>query len=206
VARPDTTPFAEAVYARLAPIAADDEALDWPLLRFIVALSEMFAKVEAVARSGDGRVPYSRMVDVTVCPAFALPFLAQFVGVRLRPLRTGETASDWAIYARDAITRRGGRNRGRPDAMLSAVEETLAGLRSARLLERAGGDAYALTLVTRPGETPDAAATVAAALTQKPAGIVLTHTITDYVLIDEGTRTINAATGTIDAAALADVT
>jgi hypothetical protein len=174
VARPATTPFAEAVYARLAPVAVEDEGLGWPLLQFIVALSQMFAKVEAIVRAGDGRVPYSPLLDVNVCPPFALPFLAQLAGVKLRALNTGETLDAWAVYARDAIVRRSGRNRGRPDAMLSAVEATLTGTRSVRLLERAGGDAYALTVITKPGETPNVAASTAAALTQKPAGIVLT--------------------------------
>lgn len=205
MARPATNPFAEAVYARLAPVATEDETLNWPLLKFIVALSQMFAKVEAIVRAGDGRVPYSPLLDVTVCPPFALPFLAQFAGVKLRALNTGETLDDWAVYARDAIVRRSGRNRGRPDAILSAVEQTLTGTKSVRLLERAGGDAYALTIITKPAETPDVAKATAAALTQKPAGIVLTMVQTDLPLIDEGTRTIDASTGTIDSATLADI-
>jgi hypothetical protein len=34
----------------------------------------------------------------------------------------------------------------------------------------------------------------------------LTHTLTEDVIIDEGTRTIDSATGTIDTADLGDVT
>jgi hypothetical protein len=206
MSRPATTPFAEAVYERLAPVATEDEGLGWPLLRFIVALSAMFENVEALARSGDRRVPYSRMLDVTLCPTFALPFLGQLAGVALRPLRVGETLEAWDAYARDAIVRRGGRNRGRPDAILSAVQEVLTGTKSARLLERAGGDAYALTLITRTAESPSTDVVVAAALTQKPAGLILTHTVSDFPLIDEGTRTIDSSTGTIDSATIADIT
>jgi hypothetical protein len=146
VSRPATTPFVEAVYARLEPIATQDEGLDWPLLRFIAALSKMFESVEAVARSGDRRVPYSRLLDVSSCPTFALPFLGQFAGVRLRALKDA--------YARDAISRRGGRNRGRPDAIIAAAQEVLSGTKNVRLVERFGGDAYALRIITRPSETP----------------------------------------------------
>lgn len=206
MARPDSNAFADAVYARLEPVATEDERLGWPLLTYIIGLSQMFAKVEAIVRSPDGRVPYSPMLDVTICPPFALPFLAQFAGVKLRPLKVGETLEQWAVYARDAIVRRNGRNRGRPDAMIAAVQETLTGTKDVRLLEQAGGDAYALTVITRPGETPDVAAATAAALTQKPAGIVLTMVQTDLPLINEGTRTIDAAAGTIDTATLANIT
>lgn len=205
MARPATTPFAEAVYARLAPVATQDQALDWPLLKYIVGLSQMFANVESIVRA-PGRAPYSTLLDVTTCPVFALPFLAQLAGVRLRPVSVGETLDAWAVYARDAILRRNGRNRGRPDAIVSAVQQTLTGSRTVRLIERVGGDAYALTIITRPAETPSSSATLAAALTQKPAGIVLTMTQSDLPLILEGTRTINAAAGTIDSATLANIT
>jgi hypothetical protein len=117
-----------------------------------------------------------------------------------------ETNDEWAVYARDAIRRQGGKQRGMPDAILSAVEDTLTGVKVARLLERVGGNAYALELVTRPSETPNPATTLAAAMAQKPAGMSLTHTLTEGVIINEGTRTIDTSTGTIDTATLGDVT
>lgn len=119
---------------------------------------------------------------------------------------TAETDEAWEAYARDAIKRQGGRQRGTLDAQRSAVEDTLVGTRYVNLLERVGGDPYAMTLVTRISETPKPLDTLAAWLTQKPAGIVPTHVLTFGAIIDEGTRTIDAGTATIDAATLADVT
>lgn len=203
--RPAASAFAESAYAKLAPIAREDERLDWPLLRYIIGLSEMFAKVESIVRA-PGRAPYSPLLDVTVCPPFALPFLAQFAGVRLRPAKIGETLDDWAVYARDAILRRGGRNRGRLDAMVSAIQETLTGTRTVRFIERTGGDAYTATAITRPSETPDDAATLAAMLTQKPAGIVVTMVESDLPLILEGTRDIQYSAVIISEATLPDIT
>lgn len=117
-----------------------------------------------------------------------------------------ETDEEWAVYARDAIRRQGGKNRGTPDAMRSAIEDTLLGTTPyVNILERVGGNAYALTVVTRPSETPDPDATYAAALAQKPLGMALTHTLTEGVLIDEGTKTIDTASATIDTATLPDV-
>lgn len=126
-------------------------------------------------------------------------FTADTVSPRL------ETSQEWATYARSAIREQGAKRRGTPRAILNAVRDTLTGTRYANLLERVGGNAYALTLITRPSETPDAAATYAAALTQKPLGMKLTHTLTEGVIIDEGTKSIDTSTATIDTATLADV-
>lgn len=116
-----------------------------------------------------------------------------------------ESDEEWAVYARDAIRRQGGRNRGTPDAILSAAEDTLTGTRQARLIERVGGNAYRFTLITRPSETPDPDLTLARASAQVPAGSKLTLTLTEGATIDEGTKTIDAATATIDTATLSDI-
>jgi hypothetical protein len=120
-------------------------------------------------------------------------------------VRRPENDEEWGAYARDAIRRQGGKQRGKPDAILSAVEDTLTGTRHAVLLERVGGNAYALTLITRPSETPDPALTAARAETQKPAGMIITHTLTEFPIIDEGSKAIDSGTATIDTAAITDV-
>jgi hypothetical protein len=114
---------------------------------------------------------------------------ALVVGVALRQQRNGETDATYATYARDAIRRQQGKDRGTVDAQISAVQDTLTGTKYANLLERVGGDAYAATMVVRASECPSSAATLAA-----------------WLNVDEGTRTIDASANTIDAAALADVT
>jgi hypothetical protein len=116
-----------------------------------------------------------------------------------------ETETEWAVYARQALREQNAKRRGTPRAILNAVRDTLTGTRYAHLLERVGGNAYALTLITRPSETPDPAVTYAAALRQKPMGMALTHTLTEGVIIDEGTKTIDTSTATIDTATISDV-
>lgn len=64
--------------------------------------------------------------------------------------------------------------RGTPGAMIAAVRATLTGQQRVRLVER-DGDAYSVSLVTYTPETPDSAATLAAALTQKPVGLILSY-------------------------------
>jgi hypothetical protein len=119
--------------------------------------------------------------------------------------RSVESDDEWATYARSALREQNGKRRGTRRAMVNAAQDTLIGARYANVLERVGGNAYALTLVTRPSETPDPARTYAAALTQKPLGMSLTHTLVEGAIIDEGTRSIDTSTGTIDTATLGDV-
>lgn len=76
--------------------------------------------------------------------------------------------------------------RGTAPAMVSAAQATLIGTRRVVLRERFTGDPWKINVVTFTDETPDAAATLAALLTQKPAGIILTHTVVtgqDYQLL-----------------------
>jgi hypothetical protein len=153
------------------------------------------AAIDSQVDVGEAIVAPITAPDVDLVPAW--PYV---------PRSHMETTEEWAEYARDAIRRQGGARRGMPDAILSAAEDTLKGAKVARLLERVGGNAYALELITRPSETPNPAATLAAAMAQKPAGMSLTHTLTEGVIINEGTRTIDTSTGTIDAATLGDVT
>jgi hypothetical protein len=82
--------------------------------------------------------------------------------------------------------------------MQAAVAATLTGSQSVSVLERVGGDPYALTVVVRTSETPDSAATLAAAMTQKPIGLILTLVVSNATIIDSLTGTIDALTGTID--------
>lgn len=196
---PATTPNADEVYAKLAPVAITDADLGYPLLHFIVALSRMFVKVEELARSSDPDLPaWSQALDVDRVPDYGLAFLGQFVGVRL-------IAGDTAAASRLRIKSTDGFKRGTPAALISAVQATLTGTKRVRLTERTSS-AYTELVVTDPAETPNPTATGIAAQAAKAAGLVLTYSTSSVPLIDEGTRQINAAAGTIDAATLANIT
>lgn len=74
------------------------------------------------------------------------------------------------------IRGRGVSKRGTPGALLAAARTTLAPGGLAELVER-DGSAHRARLVTYTAQTPDPAATLAAAVTEKPVGIVLTHEV-----------------------------
>lgn len=162
------------------------------------AIGRMWQPIADLVEERDGRPGWAVLVDVETTPDDALPWLAQIPGVQL-------TRAAVAADQREELRRRSGEARCRPESMRAAGAATLTGTQSVRILERTSS-AWTLTVITRTAETPDAAATLAALMSQKVGGDVLTHVVADAPLIDEGTRTINAAASTIDAATLADIT
>jgi hypothetical protein len=174
--RPATIAFAEDSYARLAPVAdamGGDESRGWHLLHLIVAISKMFERVERLARSDDGSPAWRNAVDVDRADDQDLGFVGQLLGVR--PVG-GVIPDQQRARVRDV----GGFKRGRPAALRAAVAGTLTGTQHVVLVERDGSES-AFTVITRPSETPATAATVAAIISQKPAGLLPTHVLSEVV-------------------------
>jgi hypothetical protein len=179
-------PFGQALYDQVIPMHGPDP--DGLVEDYIGAITLANEAIDALVRDTPDGPGWSVILDVDAAPAEGLPWLAQLVGVALRQQRNGETAETYAVYARDAIRRQGGRQRGTVDAQMSAIQDTLTGAKSVRFIERAGGDPYAITSITRTAETPSTAATTAAWLRQKPAGLTYSLVISDDPLWVETTK------------------
>jgi hypothetical protein len=178
--RPATTPLGEAVYARLGPVAVQDETLGWPLLTLVQGLAEMARQVEDLVRPADiARHTWDPLLDVDLSPDWNLPYLGQFVGVRVTPGAT-------PVQARAQIKAEGGFQRGTPAAMVAAVRATLVGSQYVFLRERDGDEDH-ITVVTRTADTPAPAVTLAAAVSQKAAGLILAHIVTSVRTYVENT-------------------
>jgi hypothetical protein len=192
MARPATTPLGEAVYARLGPVAVQDEALGWPLLTLVQGLAEMARQVEELVRPADlDRLAWDPLLDVALSPDWNLPYLGQFVGVRVTP---GATPAQ----ARQQIRAEGGFQRGTPGAMIAAVKPTLGGNQYVFLKERDGDEDH-ITVVTRTSETTSAPVTLAAAMSQKAAGLILslvTTTVRTYLEVGAAGGTYSGAAAT----------
>lgn len=174
MARPVVSETAEDLYASLEPLAAGDEETDWHLLKFCDALCEtMLERIHLLADDRpDGQPGWQSVFDPYTAPAFALPYLAQFVGVSLEP---GMTEAD----QRTAIALPVGWARGTVDAMRVTVQRFLGGSQSVFIDERVGGDAYALAVTVLADEQGDYPSEIERAiLLQKPIGLVLTYTST----------------------------
>lgn len=184
MSRPVVSRVAEDAYEALEPggFTTHDAELGWPLLHYVAALvwpivlvDEWAATDETVVDrdvlSGPGHPGWSLLLDVDRAPDEALPWLGQFVGVRLPP---GESDP---VVQREMIRATPGWKRGTREALTAAVQRTLTGERRVIVRERYDGvrtdPAYQLRVTTIADETPDPDATRAAILEHKPAGVML---------------------------------
>lgn len=131
----------------------------------------------AVRDLPDGRSAWALLCDPAVTPAWALPWLAIHAGIP-------PTAGLNELELRAAIGLPEGHRRGTLAAMLAAGRRALSEPK-ARIVFRErtnpaqpGTDAaYHLLLITYEAQTPSAARFLAAAITQKPAGLILHHQV-----------------------------
>jgi hypothetical protein len=176
--RPEVGTVAEEVYAELAPLTYNDEPSGWPLLILIGGLARLLQEVADYARDSDSYDGWQILMDVDNCPDKALPWLAQFKGVRI-PL--GTSPAD----ARTAIHSAAGMQRGTPQALIDATKRWLTGAQQVNLFERFGNDAWRVQITVPQSQIQDQAGALAALNKVKPAGIVLTlSTVTG---VDYGT-------------------
>lgn len=187
-------------FARLEPIAYDDANQGDILQAFATALMAPREMFEVARADDDHEVPWGALLDPDAVPDVLLDWLAVFAGVTLPP--SALTAAE----KRSRITQGAGLYRGTNQAMREEIQRSLTGTKTVRFIEQAGGDPWALVVVTKLSETPDPASVAITAQAQKRAGLLLTYIATNGAVIDEGTRTIDAGSSTIDSATLADVT
>lgn len=143
---------------------------DEELRAFCRALLHPLERTNGLIRESDAGPGWSGLLDPARAPAAALPWLGQFVGVRV-------TRGATSLAQRDEIVSAAGFRRGRPSSIVAAVAATLTGGRTVIVTERVGGEAYQLLVQTYADQTPDAGVAEAAARSQKPAGIVLTFQV-----------------------------
>ena len=166
---------------RTQPLAPADEQHDYAHAHLCEALGKPLEQVGQVFDPDGDVPPLAPILDVDLCPAWALPWLGQIVGVQL-PQGVDETT------ARELIRNVAGFQRGTPAALRAAAGLYLSGSKTVYFRERDEGDAYRLEVITRTAETPDPAAVLAALLAQKPGGIVLAHRTIDTWDYQEMTR------------------
>jgi hypothetical protein len=188
------------LYQQMLPMAGDDEANGYAMAHLCAVL---MAPVELVTQlaSDDGDLPgWRNAVDVDEAPAQLLPWLGQFNGT---PLQDGEPVEEQRRKIREAR----GSHRGTTRAVISDLKATLTGTQSVVVIER-DGDPFQNLFVVLPAEMPNEAVSIAALSNRqtKPLGVINTLVSVESPIIDEGTKTIDEATGVIDTAKLSDIT
>lgn len=183
---PVVNTFAQAVYQGLAADRPGDEQRGYALLLLVGALGQTFDQLNTFVTD----LATGALLDPTRTTSDRLGWLSQFAGVQLTP-----GLSD--AQQRAQITSPPAFQRGTPAAMAAAAQATLTGTKYVGLIERASS-AYTISVATRTSETPNPAATEAAIRAQKPAGLILTYTVTNAETWDEATSTWNAPAVTWD--------
>lgn len=182
-------PLVREAYYGLGPWARADEDV-WELLQFVQALFGQLVEIDDLVRDTDEHVGWGRLLDVDAAPEWALPWLAQFVGVT--PIKGLDAASQ-----RLRIKEAAGFHRGSVNAIKAAAGQYLTGTRRVELYER-DGSPWRFRIRTYESETPNAQAVRDAVAALKPAGLIFIHEVQRGLAINQMVGTIDEQTQTID--------
>lgn len=169
---------ADELFEAVAPLAYDDATNDNATLGLVNALALVLDDIATIVNPADGSAPWSLVYDLDNAPVEWLPWLGQWVGVRIP---TGLDEASMRLRVRETD----GFKRGSVGAIMGAARQRLIGDRKVVLRERYDpsdplvDSPYHLTVFTFTDETPDSAAVEAALVAQKPAGIILHYEVRD---------------------------
>lgn len=165
-APPDHTVLGARLAQRTSPVAPDDGAYGYAHAHLSEALGQPLLQLQQAFDPVDA-APFETMLDPQRCPAWALPWLAQLVGITLP---TSVPEAD----ARQIIVELAGHKRGTTATLRAAAGLYLTGTKTVYFRER-DEHPYHLEVLTLTDETPNPTAVLKALTAQKPAGIVLEY-------------------------------
>lgn len=157
----------------------DADAKD-ELLRFMAAIGDAAHPVAKFIDDADpdtSATGTSEPVNPATTPAGWLPWLGWLTGVPVAGMDT--------TNARWYLTRAGSQAHGSPAGIQAAVQATLSGTRFCEVTTAVGGDPWAIEVQVDSSEVVDSAATLRAAMREKPAGANLTVTSSTPVTYDD---------------------
>jgi hypothetical protein len=170
ISRETVAGFTRDTMQQLAPMPA----VGTSLLDFVSALGSVVEPVEQVTRRQGSRPGWAAAWDVQRVDAGWLPWVGQFRGLEIAPVSM-EVATAVA-KARVDILRPPHEEYGTLPAMIRIAKEHLTGTKTVFAVERAGS-AYRAVFSTFIDETPDPERLNAELQKQKPAGIILVHSV-----------------------------
>lgn len=160
---------------RDADLASGLAGNGYPLLTFIDSIGSQYAITEAYTRDDPTHIGWSQLLDVNVCPPFALPWLAQFAGV---VLPVGATTSQM----RALIVGQANSKRGTVASLIAVLQQFLTGTQLVTVYER-NPDPYSFIIVCQGSQISGgaggatAAAALAALIAAKPAGLIMSFVV-----------------------------
>ena len=150
------------------------------LLRFLASVGDAAHPVAKFIDDADPDTSASgtsEPVNPATAPAGWLPWLGWLIGVPV----TGMDTSDARWY----LSRAGAQAHGSAAGIQAAVQATLTGDQYCLVTTAVGGDPWAIEVQVNSDEVVDSAATLAAAMREKPAGANLTLTSSTPVTYDD---------------------
>ena len=156
------------------------DADDGTLAGYLAAIGDTANAVEKFIDDADpdtSATGTSEPVNPATAPAGWLPWLGWLMGV---PTTGMDTAG-----ARWYLTRAGAQAHGSAAGIRAAVQATLSGTRFCQVFTAVGGDPWAIEVQVDSTEVVDSAATLRAAMREKPAGANLTVTSSVPVTYDD---------------------
>jgi hypothetical protein len=165
---PTHTRWGERLRERTQPLQPNDEQYGWAHAILCEALAKSYEQIAELIDPPEPYPPWGPLFDINVCPGWALPFLAQAVGIRL------PVGMDDAM-ARQVILEAAGHNVGKVSAIKAVLQHALVSQNppappTVWFRER-DGSAYRLEIVTLAAETPDPAAVETALEASIPGGL-----------------------------------
>ena len=162
--------FTESLLDLLAPMLYADASEGNALTTYLSGLSLNFEVIEEWARdTDDGKIGYSVLVDASRVPDDAIPWLAQFVGIQITQGLTPD-------QQRAQLVGLGNWKRGTVTALQAAAIPYLTGSQTVIVKER-DTSPYHFEVMTLASETPNSSKVLAALLSQKPAGLVMSYVV-----------------------------
>lgn len=174
VSNPPYSPLGERLRERTQPLAPDDQLYNYAHAKLCEGMMLPFAQLAELVDPPDPYIPWEPLLNVDLCPYWALPWLGQVVGVRV-PKTLSEADMRMMIKSLGSFAR------GSPGAIEAAAGFGLTGTKTVLFRERDAGDAYRLEIVVLERECADIALVRSLVLSQKPGGIVVdVHTIVGW--------------------------
>lgn len=162
--------FTQSLFDLLQPMFYDDWNQSHALATYLSGLGLNFEIVEEYARdSDDGKIGYSILVDATRVPDEAITWLGQFVGIQI-------TQGLPPAQQREQLVGLGNWKRGTVAALQAAPLPFLTGSQTVIVKER-DTSPYHFEVITYASETLDSTKVLAALVTQKPGGLMMTYIV-----------------------------
>jgi hypothetical protein len=165
----------EACYVDFAPIIDMYGDTDGALCTYLHGIALMYKQVDDIAQDGPNDEPgWSQIFDLSRAKTGWLPWTGQLVGYSVPAQPSNQSLEDYDANQRERVITRSAYRRGEIAMLFDIIDEQLNPPKRVIILERNGGDPYAIQVyVIIDDIATSQAEVIRAALSQKVAGLLM---------------------------------